>query len=53
MPSCLAFAVKIVSEEFNVMQCAPLFTPQHKEKREILCEMLHATGVAVPEAFRR
>lgn len=51
--TCLAFAVKLVEEELDVMQCAPLFTPEYAEKRRILLEMLHAAGLAVPEVFRR
>ena len=52
-PSCLAFSVKLVGDETNVMQCAPLFTPEHVEERKILLDMLYAAGLDVPEIFMR
>jgi len=53
VPSCLAFAVKLVEEELNVMQCAPLFTPEYRDRRTRLLEMLAAVGLAVPTVFRK
>jgi ArsR family metal-binding transcriptional regulator len=47
-PTCLAFAVKLLAEERSVVRCAPLFTPEHKEKRQFLLEILRAAGYPVP-----
>jgi len=46
--TCLVFAVKLLMEQKSVVRCAPLFTPEYKEKRQLLMEMLRATGYPVP-----
>lgn len=46
--TCLAFAVKILSDEKSVVRCAPLFTPEHRERRKVLLELLQAAGYPVP-----
>jgi ArsR family metal-binding transcriptional regulator len=46
--TCLAFAEKLLSKERNIVRCAPLFTPEYKEKRQVLGELLRAAGYAVP-----
>jgi hypothetical protein len=49
----------IGESEMKIKKIMIQFSPEETlrflrmEKREILLEMLHATGVAVPEAFRR
>jgi len=50
-PTCLAFAVKLVSQEIEIKQCIPLFSDEFKEKRKVLLELLHAAGYEVPEAY--
>ena len=46
--TCLAFTVKLLSKEKNIVRCAPLFTPEYKEKRQVLGELLQAAGYTVP-----
>jgi ArsR family metal-binding transcriptional regulator len=46
--NCLAFAAKMLGDEKSVVRCAPLFTPEYKEKRQLLMEVLRATGYPVP-----
>lgn len=50
-PTCLAFAVKMLSGEISVVRCAPLFTPEYKDKRQVLIELLQAAGYHVPGHF--
>ena len=50
-PSCLAFAVKLVGQEMEIMKCAPLFSEEYQEKRKVLLEILHAAGYNVPRVF--
>jgi ArsR family metal-binding transcriptional regulator len=49
-PSCLAFAVKLAGREIEIVKCTPLFTPEYKEKRRVLLELLHAVGYDIPGA---
>lgn len=49
--TCLAFAVKILGEEKSIVRCSPLFTPQYKERRQVLVELLHAAGYSVPSHY--
>jgi ArsR family metal-binding transcriptional regulator len=49
--TCLAFAVKIPSGGMSVSRCSPLFTPEHKDKRQVLFEMLRAADYPVPGVF--
>jgi ArsR family metal-binding transcriptional regulator len=48
---CLAFAAKLLSEEASMMACKPLFTPEWREKRIKLLEILESAGYAVPSYF--
>jgi ArsR family metal-binding transcriptional regulator len=50
-PSCLAFAVKLVGRETEIMKCAPLFSADYEEKCKVLLELLHAAGYNVPVRF--
>jgi ArsR family metal-binding transcriptional regulator len=49
--TCLAFAAKLVAERVTVVSCAPLFTPEWREQRIALVELLEATGYSVPSVF--
>jgi ArsR family metal-binding transcriptional regulator len=49
--TCLAFAVKLLGGEKAVVRCAPLFTPEYKDKRQVLMELLQAAGYPVPGHF--
>lgn len=50
--TCLAFAVKLLGGEKAVVRCAPLFTPEYKDKRQVLMELLQAAGYPVPGVLR-
>lgn len=50
-PACLAFAAKLVAQEVAVGQCAPLFTEEHRARREELMVALRAAGYEVPAAY--
>ena len=52
-PSCLAFAVKLVGQEMEVVKCVPLFSAEYEDKRKVLLELLHAAGYSVPSVFLR
>lgn len=41
-PTCFIFANKLVAGEVEIEQCSPLFTEEHREKRERLLAMLEA-----------
>jgi len=45
--TCLAFAVKLVGQEIEVVNCTPLFSEEYQEKRKVLLELLHAAGYNV------
>ena len=47
-PTCMAFAVKLVGQEIVIGKCVPLFSDEFKEKRQVLLDLLHATGYEVP-----
>jgi ArsR family metal-binding transcriptional regulator len=42
--TCLAFAVKLVGREIDIIKCTPLFSEQYQEKPKVLVELLHAPG---------
>jgi ArsR family metal-binding transcriptional regulator len=42
--TCLAFAVKLVAQDIEVMKCAPLFSGEFKGKQKVLLELLQAAG---------
>jgi ArsR family metal-binding transcriptional regulator len=50
-PTCLAFAVKMLSGETTVVRCAPLFTPEYRDKRQVLFELLRAADYPVPAVY--
>jgi len=47
--TCLAFAVKLLLGEQNIVNCKPLFTERHKEKKKIMLDIVGALGYEVPE----
>ena len=50
-PSCLAFAVKLVGRNIEIIKCDPLFSEQYQEKRNVLFDLLHAAGFEIPSEF--
>ena len=50
-PTCLAFAVRLVGQEIEIMKCVPLFSEEYQEKRNVLLDLLHAAGFEVPSEF--
>jgi len=50
-PSCLAFAVKLVGRDIEIIKCDPLFSEQYQEKRNVLFDLLHAAGFEIPSEF--
>jgi ArsR family metal-binding transcriptional regulator len=42
--ACLAFAVKLVAQDIDVMKCAPLFSGEFQGKQKVLFELLQAAG---------
>ncbi len=50
-PSCLAFASKVLSEEASILACKPLFTPDYREKRIALLELMEEAGYEIPPEF--
>ena len=50
-PSCLAFAVKLLNDEKNIMVCADLFSGKFADKRKMLINLLKSCGYSVPEPF--
>jgi ArsR family metal-binding transcriptional regulator len=49
--TCLAFAAKLLAERVSVVSCAPLFTPEGREQRLALVELLETAGYVVPSVF--
>ena len=47
--TCQALAVKLLSKGKSIVRCVPLFSPEYKEKRQVLGELLRAAGYVVPE----
>jgi ArsR family metal-binding transcriptional regulator len=43
-PTCLAFAVRLVGQEREIMKCIPLFSEEYQGKCKVLSELLHAAG---------
>lgn len=50
-PSCMAFAVKLASEDKSLMACPDLFSGQFNVKRSGLIQLLKSCGYSVPEPF--
>jgi ArsR family metal-binding transcriptional regulator len=49
--TCLAFAAKLLGEKASVLSCTPLFTPEWREKRVALLELLEGAGYQIPPEF--
>jgi len=49
--TCIAFAVKLSSEEISVLKCTELFSGNFTEKRRELLQLLKASGYDVPGVF--
>jgi len=48
-PTCLAFAVKLVGRDIEIIKCDPLLLEEkYQEKRQVLAELLQAAGYEVP-----
>ena len=50
-PSCLAFAVKLVGRDIEIIKCDPLFSEKYQAKRNVLFDLLHAAGFEIPSEF--
>jgi ArsR family metal-binding transcriptional regulator len=47
--TCLAFAVKLVGRDTEIIKCNPLLLEEkYQEKRQVLAELLQAAGYEVP-----
>jgi len=51
VPTCLAFAVQLISGSLNIMKCSPLFSAEFQGKRKELLRILQAAGYEVPSEF--
>ncbi|MCS7227360.1 MAG: Fe-S cluster protein [Endomicrobia bacterium] len=49
--TCLAFAVKILSEEKNILSCSEILSSVYTDKRQELFRILKSCGYLVPEGF--
>ncbi|MBA7514189.1 hypothetical protein ES705_06214 [subsurface metagenome] len=49
--TCLAFAVKLLLGEQNIINCKPLFTKRYEDKKRIMLNIVEALGYEVPEDF--
>ena len=49
--TCLAFAAKLLAEKTSVLSCTLLFTPEWREKRVALLELLEGAGYQIPPEF--
>jgi len=50
-PSCLAFAVKLVGRDIEIIKCDPLFSEKYQAKRNVLFDLLHAAGFEIHLSF--
>ena len=50
-PTCLAFAVRLVGQDTEIIRCNPLFSEKYQGKRNGLIELLHAAGHEIPSQF--
>jgi ArsR family metal-binding transcriptional regulator len=46
-PTCLAFAVKLVGRDIEIIKCDLLFSEKYQEKQKVLIDLLHAAGYEV------
>jgi len=51
--TCLAFAVKLLLGEQNIVNCKPLFTKRYEDKKRIMLDIVEALGYEVPEDFEQ
>jgi ArsR family metal-binding transcriptional regulator len=49
--TCLAFAVKLSTEETDIMKCQEIFAARFGEKKKVLLGLLSASGYEVPKVF--
>jgi len=49
--TCLAFAVKLVGRDIEIMKCTPLFSGEYQDKCKVLLGLLHAAGYDIPNAY--
>ena len=47
-PTCLAFAVKLVGRNIEIVKCDPLFSEGYQDKQKALLELLYAAGYDIP-----
>jgi ArsR family metal-binding transcriptional regulator len=47
-PTYLAFAVKLVGQEIDIMKYLPFFAKEYQEKQTVLLEILNAVGYNAP-----
>jgi ArsR family metal-binding transcriptional regulator len=52
-PTCMAFAVKLASEEKNIIMCVDLFSGKFNVKRDELLRVLKSCGYSVPSIFAK
>ncbi len=50
--TCLAFAVKVISESTSIMRCGNIFKAEYKNNREKILELLQTSGVEVPSILK-
>lgn len=50
--TCLAFAVKVISESMSIMRCSNLFKAENKNNRERILELLQTSGVEIPSNLK-
>jgi len=51
--TCLAFAVKLLLGEQNIINCKPLFTKRYEDKKMIMLNIVEALGYEVPEDLKK
>jgi len=51
--TCLAFAVKLLLGEQNIINCKPLFTKRYEDKKRIMLDIVEALGYEVPEDLKK
>ncbi|OIO03054.1 hypothetical protein COY52_11795 [Candidatus Desantisbacteria bacterium CG_4_10_14_0_8_um_filter_48_22] len=51
VPTCLAVITQILSGDFNIMKCGPLFGAEFRDRRKELLRILQAAGYEVPGEF--
>ncbi|MCS7152256.1 MAG: hypothetical protein NZ928_07775 [Endomicrobia bacterium] len=49
--TCISFALKVLSEEKNIISCSEIFSNKFGEKRQELFRILKDCGYYVPEGF--